>query len=121
MAASANRNTIKRAASFTRLSPSRMVVACLGTFNPSRTEVAATASGGEIIPPSRKPAAREKSGISLFEIQATAAEVKITSPNPSMLIGLLNFQKSFQLVFQAAAYNKGGRKIRNTSSGCSVM
>src|SRR5687768_9245202 len=79
------------------------------------------ASGGDIIPPSRKPAANEKSGINKLEIQATVAEVKITSPNPNRLMGRFNRQKSFQEVFQAAAYNSGGRKIRNTRSGCRVI
>ena len=37
------------------------------------------------------------------------------------MIGLFHFQKSRQEVFQAAAYNRGGRKIRNTSSGSSRM
>jgi len=32
-------------------------------------------------------------------------------------MGLRLFQKSFQEVFHAAEYNKGGRKIRNTVSG----
>src|SRR5688500_14351578 len=121
MAVNAKRKTIKLAASFTRLSPSRMMTDRLGTFNPCNTDVAAIASGGDIIPPSRKPAASEKSGISKLEIQDTAAEVKITSPNPIRLIGLFNRQKSFQEVFQAAAYNKGGRNIRNTRSGWSVI
>ena len=52
-----------------------------------------------------------------FETKATTTEVKITNPNERRLIGLFIAQKSFQDVFQAAAYNKGGRKIRKTRSG----
>ena len=66
MAASANRNTIRLDASFTRLSPSRMVTTLFGMRKSWRTVVAATASGGEIIPPSRNPNASEKPGIMAF-------------------------------------------------------
>jgi hypothetical protein len=102
MAANANRKTIRLDASFIRLSPSSMDTIRLGTFNPCNTEVAAMASGGEIIPPNKKPYAMGKSGMMRFETSATVAEVKITSPNASRLIGRLFLQKSLQDVFQAA-------------------
>ncbi len=77
----------------------------------------AIASGGEIIPPNKNPSANVKSGIIALETNATAAEVQTTNPNANKLIGRFNFQKSFHEVFHAAAYNKGGRNIRNTRSG----
>jgi hypothetical protein len=83
--------------------------------------VAATASGGEIIPPRRNPKAREKPGIMAFDTSATAAEVKITNPNASRLIGLFHFQNSCHEVFHAAAYRRGGRKMRNTRSGSNII
>ena len=56
-----------------------------------------------------------------FDTKATEAEVKITSPKASKEIGRFHFQKSFHDVFQAAAYSSGGRKIRNTRSGCKLI
>src|SRR5687767_3109757 len=97
-----------------------MVTTLLGTFNPCKTEVEATASGGEMIPPKRKPNAKEKSGMMALDTMATPAEVKITSPKDNRPIGRRIFQKSFQEVFHAAAYKRGGKKIRKTRSGCNV-
>src|ERR1044071_3636228 len=121
MAASAKRNTIKLDASLIRLSPSRIVTTRLGAFTPCNTEVAATASGGEIIPPNKNPRASEKSGMIALERNATAAEVKITNPKARREIGCFHFQNSCHEVFHAAAYNNGGRKMRNTRSGCNVI
>lgn len=56
-----------------------------------------------------------------LDTNATAAEVKITSPKASRLIGRFIFQKSLQEVFQAAAYSNGGKKIRKTRSGCKLI
>jgi hypothetical protein len=61
------RNTVKEAASFTKLSPSNKVIPLLGIVTPFKTDVAATASGGEIIPPKRKPNAKVKPGIKLTD------------------------------------------------------
>jgi hypothetical protein len=74
-----------------------------------------------MIPPSKNPYASGKPGMIACETIATSADVKMTKPNASRLIGLLIFQKSFHDVFHAAAYNKGGRKIRKTNSGCRVI
>lgn len=60
MAASANLKTIRLDASLIRLSPSRMMMARLGMAMPRSTDVAATASGGEMMPPRRNPAASGK-------------------------------------------------------------
>ncbi|MNE20774.1 hypothetical protein D3C81_1159040 [compost metagenome] len=67
IAMEANRNTVKEAASLTKLSPSRIAIPRLGILTPFNTELAATASGGEIIPPNRKPKAKVKPGIILTE------------------------------------------------------
>ena len=63
MAAIAKRYMIKLDASLIRLSPSSIVESLFGTFNPLKTEAAATASGGEIIPPRRKPNASVNPGM----------------------------------------------------------
>lgn len=76
-----------------------------------------TASGGEIIPPNKKPNAQVKPGIRLLEISATILEVKITIGKAKLLITLRHFQKSFHEVFHAASYNNGGKKITKMSSG----
>src|SRR5687767_2921797 len=120
-ATTAKRKTIKLAASFTRLSPSRMASTRLGIFIFCSTDVAATASGGEIIAPNAKPSARVNPGMSAFETTATANDVKITNPNAKRVIGRLNDQKSFQDVFHAAAKSKGGKKIKNIRSGSRTM
>jgi hypothetical protein len=62
-----------------------------------------------------------KPGIRAVDTSATAHEVKMTRPMASKLIGLRKCQKSFQDIFQAAKKSSGGRKIRNTRSGSSVM
>ncbi|MNR59161.1 hypothetical protein D3C85_1803570 [compost metagenome] len=50
-----------------RLSPSNTAVNRLGILMFFNTEFAATASGGEIIPPNKKPIARVKPGIIAVE------------------------------------------------------
>jgi hypothetical protein len=73
-----------------------------------------------MIPPSKKPYASGKLGIIACDKYATAVEVNMTRPIDNNPIGLRFFQKSFHEVFQAAAYNNGGRKIRKTVSGSNV-
>ena len=102
-AAKAKRNTIKLLASFTRLSPSRIVVARFGMCTPLSTEVAATASGGLMMPPSRKPKPRVKPGMSQVVKYPTTREVKNTNPKASMLMLLLHRQNSRHEVNQAAS------------------
>lgn len=121
IAAKAKRKTMSEEASLIRLSPSRIVTTRFGIFKPCRTDVAATASGGEMIAPSKNPCASEKFGITAWAMNAMPVEVNITNPKDNRLIGRLNFQNSFQEVFQAAAYKSGGRKIRNTTSGWRTM
>lgn len=52
--ASAKRNTIKLLASFIRLSLYRIVTSLLCVLMVCKIEVAATASGGETMPPNKK-------------------------------------------------------------------
>ena len=54
-------------------------------------------------------------------VNAMAVAVNITNPKANMDIGLFNCQKFLHEVFHAAAYNNGGRKIRNTISGLRLM
>ena len=66
-ATNANRNTVKLAASFTRLSPSSIVFTFFGILKYFNTELAATASGGEMIPPSNNPMDKVNRGTSFSE------------------------------------------------------
>src|SRR5690606_2272859 len=113
MTAKAIRNTVREAASLTKLSPSNKVTPRFGMLTPLRTEVAATASGGEIIPPNRNPNASVNPGIKLTDKYATAMEVTKTSPKPMVRIDLRLLQKLFHEVYHAASNNRGGRKTKN--------
>jgi len=83
--------------------------------------VAAKESEGEIIAPNKNPKANGNPGISRCEIMATALDVKMTNPSANKPTGLRNAQKSFQEVFQAAAYSKGGTKMVNTKWGSRII
>src|ERR1041384_2051197 len=107
-------------ASFTRLSPSRMVMMRLGTPSPWVAAVAATASGGEIIAPSTNDSGQPKPGMNAWAITATMVVVKSTQPIASNDMGRRFALKLGHEVVHAAEYNTGGRKIRNTISGSSV-
>src|SRR5687768_4599323 len=96
----AKRKMIKLAASFSRLSPSMMAARILGTFTYFNTEVADTASGGEMMPPSKKPSAMVKPGMIELDTQATTSEVRITIKNAKLLITRRYRQNSFHEVFQ---------------------
>jgi hypothetical protein len=82
--------------------------------------VADIASGGEMIPPKRKPNAKVKPGISALETNATTHEVMITMGKAKLIITLLHLQNSFHDVAHAASYRSGGKKIKKTSSGSIV-
>ncbi len=58
-----NRKIISDDASFNKLSPSRIDEMVRGTLTNFKMAPALTASGGETIPPSRKPKASPKPGI----------------------------------------------------------
>ncbi|MNL26149.1 hypothetical protein D3C87_1476610 [compost metagenome] len=59
----ANRKMIKEEASFNKLSPSRIEANLFGTLTNFKIAPALTASGGETIPPNKKPKAKENPGI----------------------------------------------------------
>src|SRR5688572_31755382 len=98
-----------------------MVVTRLGRIRPLVAAAAATASGGEMIAPSTKASGQPNSGMKVCAIHATAHVVKITHPVASSVMGRFAFLKSTQEVVQAAAYKTGGRKTRNTMSGCKAI
>jgi hypothetical protein len=83
--------------------------------------VAEIASGGEMIPPKRKPNATVKPGIIALETNATTHEVRITIGKAKLVITRLHFQNSFHEVAQAASYKSGGKKIKNTRFGSIVI
>jgi len=82
--------------------------------------VAETASGGDIIPPNKKPNANVKPGIRAVETKATTHEVMMTIGKAKLVMTLLHLQNSFHDIAQAASYNSGGRKIKKTKSGSIV-
>ena len=79
-----------------------MAVTRRGTLMPRSTEVAATASGGEMMPPSKNPSASVNPGITARATYATMSDVNATSPNASSPMGRRQRQKSFHEVVQAA-------------------
>jgi len=97
-----------------------MLSSDFGTFTCRIIVVAETASGGEMMPPRRKPSASVKPGIKALDIKATTVEVRITIGKAKLVITRLHFQNSFQDTCHAASYNSGGRKIKNTHSGSMV-
>src|SRR6476620_6043562 len=92
-----------------------------GTFTLLIMEVAEIASGGDMIPPNKKPSARVKPGISSLETTATTKEVTITIGNAKLVIILRQRQNSFHEVAQAASYSSGGRKIKKIRLGSIVI
>src|SRR4051812_42976595 len=79
------------------------------------------ASGGDTIPPNRKPRANVNPGIMAFDAKATTQDVRITIGNAKLMITRLHFQNSFHEVCHAASYSKGGRKIKKIKSGSIVI
>src|SRR6478736_5786045 len=102
-AANANLNTINDEASLSRLSPSTILTRLFGTFTCRIMVVAEIASGGDTIPPNKKPSARVNPGISACAANATTQDVRITMGNAKLMITRLHFQNSFQDVCQAAS------------------
>jgi len=88
-----------------------------GTFTNFNIAPALTASGGETMPPNKKPSAREKPGIIKLEPNATEIAVRKTTPNAKLPIIRRQRHNSFHDIDQAASYNNGGRKIIKIISG----
>ncbi len=93
-AAMANRYATSAVASFTRLSPSRIVTTRRGTPSRWKIAVAATASGGATIAPRAKAAGQPRPGMSAWATSATAAVVVRTSPTDRRPIARRFFLKS---------------------------
>ncbi len=107
-------------ASFTRLSPSRMVTICRGSRSRCAIAVAAMASGGETIAPSTRATGHAIPGTSAWTAAATAVVVAMTSPTARSVIEKRFVRKSRHEVKYPAAYRMGGRKSRKTICGSSV-
>src|SRR5688572_4136783 len=101
-ATKANRNTIREEASLSRLSPSMILTSDLGTFICRIMLVAETASGGDIIPPKRKPSAKVNPGITQLDTNAITQEVRMTIGKAKLAITRRQRQNSFQDTCHAA-------------------
>ena len=101
-ATSANLQSTSPAASLSRLSPSMIVTIRRGIFRLRITAVAATASDGETMAPSRKATAQGVPGIRSFTTTATAAAVNRTRLTARIAIGRQLARKSRQEVKIAA-------------------
>jgi len=86
-AITAARYRMSAVASFTRLSPSRIVTTRCGRPNRFATAVAETASGGETIAPKAMAPAQPNPGRQMCATTATAAVVANTRPTASRVIG----------------------------------
>src|SRR6185503_1852677 len=102
-AAEAKRNTISDEASLSKLSPSAILTSDLGTFTRRMMVDAETASGGEMMPPRRKPNAKVKPGMSALDTRAITHDVRMTIGKAKLVITRLHFQNSFHEIFQAAS------------------
>ena len=102
-AANANRNTINDEASLSRLSPSAILTRLFGAFTCRIIVDAEMASGGETIPPNKKPSANVKPGISAEDANATTHEVRTTMGNAKLMITRRYFQNCFQDTCHAAS------------------
>ena len=89
-----------------------------GTPRRWATVVAAMASVGETIAPSRNAAAHGR-GVTAWITAPTTNVVIKTRPIARNVIGLMFARKSRQVVNIAETYNSGGKNNRNTSSGSS--
>src|ERR1043165_1964549 len=94
-AANAKRNTINDEASFKRLSPSAMLTRLFGAFTCRIMVDAEIASGGDTIPPKRKPNANVNPGIRRYDANATTQDVIITIGNAKLMITRRYFQNCF--------------------------
>jgi hypothetical protein len=65
--------------------------------------VAEIASGGEIMPPRRKPNAKVKPGMSALDTKAITHEVMMTMGKAKLVMTRRHFQNSFQDICQAAS------------------
>ena len=95
MAIRANLTMMSELASLNKLSPSRMADIRLGTFTNFMMVAADTASGGETMPPNKKPKATEKPGIKVLAINPTTRAVINTTIKANEPIILRHRHSSF--------------------------
>ena len=74
-----------------------------GTYTRRMMVAAETASGGEIMPPRRKPNAKVKPGMSARDTSAITHEVMMTMGKAKPVIARRHFQNSFHDTCQAAS------------------
>ncbi|GIK59564.1 MAG: hypothetical protein JETCAE03_06250 [Ignavibacteriaceae bacterium] len=110
---------ISEEASFNKLSPSKMVESRLGIFTNFVIAFALTASGGETIPPNKKPNAKVKPGINQYAVNATLIAEMKTTIKAKLRIILRHLKSSLNEEDQAASYRMGGKKRIKTISGSS--
>ena len=124
-AAIAVRRQTRAVASFSRLSPSRIVTTRRGRPTFLAIAVAATASGGATTAPIANaahsgsgscPSASAIAPSSQYATSPTPTAVKATSPTDSVPIDRRCLEKSTRLVLIAAEYSSGGRKPTRTTS-----
>ncbi len=118
-AMTASRYTVRAVASFTRLSPSKMITSRRGRFRRRAIDVAAIASGGETMAPSASAIGQPSSGTRAIATTATAIVVVITSPTASRRIGRMLRHRSRTERKNAPEKRIGGRKTVSTVSGSS--
>ncbi len=118
-AVTAVRSRTSEVASFTRLSPSRIVTTRRGRPTRRATAVVATASGGATTAPRAKAAAKDRPGTTQRATTATTSAVNATSPTDSRPIGRRLRRTSMSEVRIEAAYSRGGSRPTSTRSGSS--
>src|SRR3989454_2103492 len=116
-AATATRYATIAAASFTMLSPSRIVTRRRGSGRRLRKAVAAATSGGDTTAPRANADAQGNPGTARRATQATTAVTNSTWPTPSNRIGRRLARTSRYNAKSDARYNRGGMNTRNTSCG----
>src|SRR3989454_836440 len=116
-AATATRYATIAAASFTMLSPSRIVTRRRGSGRRLRKVVAAATSGGDTTAPRANADAQGNPGTARRATQATTAVTNSTWPTPSNRIGRRLARTSRYDAKSDARYNRGGMNTRNTSCG----
>ena len=117
----ANLTMISELASLKRLSPSKIAEILRGTFTNFIIAAALTASGGDTIPPKRKPKGIEKPGMKWLAMNATTDAVMNTTMKANDVMMRRHRHNSFHELDIAASYKIGGRKIRKMTSGLIVI
>ena len=112
---------ISAEASFSRLSPSSSALVVRGILTKRVTAPTLTASGGLTMPPSRKPSASVKPGITWLVTTATAIAVKKTTRKAKLVITRRQRHSSFHEMDQAASNSSGGSTRKKIRSGSTRM